>query len=412
MLPITDFLSCTDPLDEFDSLSHHQTQHAKTYVTGLAAASSKTVNGIAREVLPSGSDRALNKFITEYDWDEDELNHERLEELQNHGDTRWSTDGYIVIDDSVLQRTGKELPGAGSFYDHSEGEPVWGQDLVYAFYTDHKTSYPLAFRQFEKNECEDQEEAEKTKYDLARELITELEEEVGVPAATYLFDSWFAHDSGLIAHVESYGKDWVGPLRSNRQVEFANKERRVDALEERIDTEEREIDDEIYNIWTKTLPVSKLGNVRLVIAEKELDDDENEEEENPVKYLATNKIDAPSAHIIRSYSRRWRIETFFEDSKEDLGLGGCEVRDSDGASRHWHLQMLTYSLLRLGSPSSVSERLVSKASSLRAQLEHGLKEAIYNMFSWVREQPERDLDGLMEEIDHLFLHSEGSEGCI
>ncbi len=106
-----------------------------------------------------------------------------------------------------------------------------------------------------------------------------------MPEATYLFDSWFAHDSGLIAHVESYGKDWVGPLRSNRQVEFANKERRVDALEERIDTEEREIDDETYNIWTKTLPVSKLGNLRLVIAEKEIDEDEDEEEENPVKTL-------------------------------------------------------------------------------------------------------------------------------
>ena len=119
---------------------------------------------------------------------------------------------------------------------------------------------------------------------------------------------------------------------SNRQVEFANKERRVDALFQRIDTEEREIDDETYNTWTKTLPVSKLGNIRLVIAEKELDEDEDEEEENPVKYLATNNIDAPSAHIIRSYSRRWRIETFSEDSKEDLGLGGCEVRDSDGAS--------------------------------------------------------------------------------
>jgi hypothetical protein len=70
--------------------------------------------------------------------------------------------------------------------------------------------------------------------------------------------------------------------------------------------------------------------------------------------------------------------------------------------------MLTYSLLRLGSESSVSERLVSKASSLRAQLEDGLKEAIYNMSSWVRDQPDRNFDGLMEEIDHLFLHPEGS----
>jgi len=404
MLPITDFLSCTDPLDEFESLSYHQTRHAKTYVTGLAAGSSKTVTGIAREVLPAGSDRALNKFLTEYDWDEDQLNHERLEELQKHGENRWSQDGYIVIDDSVFQRTGKELPGAGEFYDHTEGEPVWGQDLVYSFYTDYKTSYPLVFRQYEKADDEDQNNEDETKYDLSREMVTELEEEVGVPADTYLFDSWFAHDSGLIKHVESYDKDWVGPLRSNRQVTYANREMRVDALEERIDKEEREIDEETYKIWTKTLPVSKLGEVRLVIAEKVTDEDK----ENPVKYLATSKIDAPSAHIIRSYSYRWRIETFFEDSKQKLGLGDCEVRDTDGASRHWHLQMLTYSLLRLGSESSVSERLVSKASSLRAQLEDGLKEAIYNMFSWVRDQPDRNLDGLMEEIDHLFLHSEGS----
>jgi len=402
MLPITNFLSCTEILDEFESLSYHQTHHAKTYVTGLAAARSKTCEGIAREVLPANGERALNKFLTQYDWDEHQLNHERLEELQKHGETRWSQDGHIVIDDSVNQRTGEELPGVGRFYDHSEGETVWGQNLVYAFYTDDKTSYPLTFRQYEKR---DDEEEDETKYKLAREIITELEEEVGVPADTYLFDAWFAHDSELIKHVESYGKDWVGPLRSNRQVTYGGEEIRVDALEERIDKVEREIDDETYKIWTQKRPASKLGEVRLLIAEKVTDD---EDEANPVKYLATNKIDAPSEHVIRTYSYRWRIETFFEDSKQDLGLGDCEVRDEGGASRHWHLQMLTYSLLRLGHDSSASERLTSKASSLRAQLEHGLKEVVYNLFSWVRDQPERNLDGLMEEIDHLFVHSDGS----
>jgi SRSO17 transposase len=402
MLPITNFLSCTEILDEFESLSYHQTHHAKTYVTGLAAARSKTCEGIAREVLPANGERALNKFLTQYDWDEHQLNHERLEELQNHGETRWSQDGHIVIDDSVNQRTGEELPGVGRFYDHSEGETVWGQNLVYAFYTDDKTAYPLTFRQYENRDDEDEDE---TKYKLAREIITELEEEVGVPADTYLFDAWFAHDSELIKHVESYDKDWVGPLRSNRQVTYGGEEIRVDALEERIDKVEREIDDETYKIWTQKRPVSKLGEVRLLIAEKVTDD---EDEANPVKYLATNKIDAPSEHVIRTYSYRWRIETFFEDSKQDLGLGDCEVRDEGGASRHWHLQMLTYSLLRLGHDSSASERLTSKASSLRAQLEHGLKEVVYNLFSWVRDQPERNLDGLMEEIDHLFVHSDGS----
>ena len=164
-------------------------------------------------------------------------------------------------------------------------------------------------------------------------------------ADTYLMDSWFTHDSNLIEHIESYGKDWVGPLRSNRQVTYGGEEIRVDALEERIDKVEREIDDETYKIWTQKRSVSELDEVRLLITEKVTDE---EDEENPVKYFVSNKIDAPSEHLIRSYSLRWPVEVFFEDSKQDLGFGDCEVRDEEGASRHWHLQMLAYSLLRLG----------------------------------------------------------------
>ncbi len=87
-MPITEFLGCTHVFDEFESLSPAQLHHAKTYATGLVSASTKTVAGIAREVLPANSKRALNKFPTEYDWDEQQFNHERLEELQKHGETR------------------------------------------------------------------------------------------------------------------------------------------------------------------------------------------------------------------------------------------------------------------------------------------------------------------------------------
>jgi hypothetical protein len=53
MMPITNFLSCTEVLDGFESLSPAQRYHAKTYVTGLVAGRNKTVTGIAREVLPA-----------------------------------------------------------------------------------------------------------------------------------------------------------------------------------------------------------------------------------------------------------------------------------------------------------------------------------------------------------------------
>ena len=154
-MPITNFLSCTHVFDEFESLSPAQRRHAKSYATGLVAASNKTVAGIAREVLPAQGKRALNKFLTEYNWDEQQFNHERLEELQKHGETRWSTDGYIILDDTITEKAGDEVPGVGHFYDHAEGDTVWGQDLIYAFYADDKTAYPLTFRLYEQQADED-----------------------------------------------------------------------------------------------------------------------------------------------------------------------------------------------------------------------------------------------------------------
>jgi hypothetical protein len=139
----------------------------------------------------------------------------------------------------------------------------------------------------------------------------------------------------------------------------------------------------------------------LVLAEKET----NEDEEKPAKYLATNKIDAPTEHVIRSYGMRWRIETFFEDSKQDLGLRDCELQTDEGTSRHRHLLMAAYSFVRLDPDSSALGTVRSKASSLRADLEHSLKEAVYNLLSWVQDNDDRGVNDLMEEIDHLFVHS-------
>jgi len=49
-------------------------------------------------------------------------------------------------------------------YDHTEGEPLWGLDLVYSFYTDDKTSYPLVFRQYKKAVDENQNNENKGLY--------------------------------------------------------------------------------------------------------------------------------------------------------------------------------------------------------------------------------------------------------
>jgi len=67
--------------------------------------------------------------------------------------------------------------------------------------------------------------------------------------------------------------------------------------------------------------------------------------------------------------------------------------------------MAAYSLVRLDPESSALGTVRSKASSLRANLEHSLKEAVYNLLSWVRDNDDRSVDDLLDEIDHLFVPS-------
>lgn len=71
------------------------------------------------------------------------------------------------------------------------------------------------------------------------------------------------------------------------------------------------------------MPISQLGAQKVVNAEKVTDDEGGD---NPVRYLVTNTLVAKSTNIINSYGFRWRIETFFEDLKQDLSFADCEVQ--------------------------------------------------------------------------------------
>jgi len=110
-MPITD---CFVVYARVQSLSPAQRHHAKIYATGLVTGCNKTCAGITREVLPTNSKRALNKFLTEYDWDEQQFTHERLDELQKHSETRWSKDGYIILDDMIIKKAEDEVPASAT----------------------------------------------------------------------------------------------------------------------------------------------------------------------------------------------------------------------------------------------------------------------------------------------------------
>ena len=64
-------------------------------------------------------------------------------------------------------------------------------------------------------------------------------------------------------------------------------------------------------------------------------------------FHATSQMGWRAEDVLGHYARRWKVEEFYRDAKQHLGLGRCQMRSPEGTRRHWYLVLLMYSLLRL-----------------------------------------------------------------
>src|SRR5271156_5562916 len=102
-------------VDEFGDLfsCEPQRRHFAEYLTGLMVAANKSVTGINGEFADTTDQSCLNRFITESKWDDQALNERRLEMLQRDPATRYSDQGVIPIDDTLIDHDGKFIKDVG-----------------------------------------------------------------------------------------------------------------------------------------------------------------------------------------------------------------------------------------------------------------------------------------------------------
>ena len=147
-----------DALTQYGDIFSNECQrrHFAEYLTGLMVAERKTVLGINGEFADTTDQSCLNRFLTDAVWDVQSLNQRRLDQLQKDPSTRYSDQGVIAIDNTLIDRDGLLIPDAGWFWDHAEERNKIAQDYLFANYvcTSGK-HYPLEFRLFRKREiCE------------------------------------------------------------------------------------------------------------------------------------------------------------------------------------------------------------------------------------------------------------------
>lgn len=89
--------------------------HFAEYLTGLMVAEHKNVAGINSEFAVTTDQSCLNRWITKVDWDEELLNEHRLAWLQRDPSTRYSAQGVIAIDNTLIDHTGEMIEDVAGF---------------------------------------------------------------------------------------------------------------------------------------------------------------------------------------------------------------------------------------------------------------------------------------------------------
>ena len=139
--------------------------------------------------------------------------------------------------------------------------------------------------------------------------------------------------------------------------------------------------------------------VRIVMLWKQREDAE------AAKMVISNRTTWEVSRILLVYRYRWTgTETFHRDGKQQLGMGDCQLRDSEGQTRHMHLVMLAYSLLMQQlQQSHAREWAYQKLTTIGEACRAILRETLRKTLTWAIDQVTAHAWDVQRVMTHLNL---------
>ena len=354
MLPIAVYPSI---VEEFlpkvtNGFSKPQVKQFARYLTGLIVCDNKTVSAINNSFVGHNDQSALNNWLTDSGWSEEKIDKTRKELAKEELNAKNLKNGVIIIDDTLNHKTGKHIEGVNIHFDQAQGKHTLGHQLVTSHLVTGKFSIPIDFELYQRNE--DQADF-KSKNELAKTLIAKAVAD-GFNFDRVVMDVWYFNFENT-SYIESLGKDWVSGCKINRIIQTAEGYVSLESYLKTVPKEEfKKVSvktrDGERDFWTYAKNVTlKKHHQRLRVVFSYLD----EKLTGEPKVLATNRLNWDVKTVLETYLLRWKIDAFYRDAKQELGLEDYEVRKLRGLKRHWLMVFLADTLLQF---NSKAERLV------------------------------------------------------
>lgn len=283
---------------------------------------------------------SFTRFLGQNVWATEEVVQIALEEFFRTLGIKAQSVLFLIVDDSLVRKTGKTLPGCAWHKDHAQKKNIFGHQWVLSALLYRDFLLPLWAKLYHPKGTKGCGYF-RTKIELAKGIIKKVQ--LPVPCKLYvLADSWYWAKT-LVKVCRACGYHMISQLKSNSNLWIHGKKTKVKTLLDRTSSY-REVSLFVYG-KTKTLQIARfigevkdLGKVAVVVVK--------EKRKKPI-YLVCTNLRLPAIEVIKYYAKRWKIEQMIKDLKQRLGFGDYQVRDLNAIQRHVALVLLSYFVLVL-----------------------------------------------------------------
>jgi len=333
------------------------------YLTGLLTALPNKNCDTMAEAVPGTSEQRLQEFLTNMQWDEQDLNRQRVEKMIAEATVG---QGVLIFDDTGFAKQGKASVGVARQYSGTLGKVGNCQVAVTCCYSDPHASWPVAVRLSLPQEwTEGPERCRKarvpadmtfqTKPQIALELLDQARA-WGVPHRCVVAEADYGDNPHFLAGLEVRRERYVVAVRSDFHMRPQRwgvpPRQRVDQVLAALPR--RQWRTVRWRHGTKGWLRKKFVAVRgwRITAEGEahigwlLGERAARGQPEEHKYYWSNlPASATLEELVHAAHRRHAIEQFHEEAKEELGWDQYQGRLWPGFHRHAVTVMLALSFL-------------------------------------------------------------------
>ncbi|MFC3526431.1 transposase [Marinococcus halophilus] len=254
----------------------------------------------------------------------------------------------IAIDDTVVPKSKPSsqahhpMDDGGYHFDHQTGTTVYGHQWLTIMAGTNKRLYPYHIERYEK-------EHGTSKIDLALQQLRTIN--VGDRPVYVLADSWYASEK-LTRTVRDRGWHFIGAIKSNRVLETAPMPLPARDWAQRARQVEKP---DLVTVRATTYEMVRFqgrlkgGLSGVVVGSRAFASHE------AYRFFFSTDSSMTAADVLSWYQHRWAIETFFQEAKGKLSMGGYRLRSAPAIRRYLLLLQTAWLLLAWTFAGTISE---------------------------------------------------------